>query len=177
MRAGVSPDDNQPTSKTGDRAGGTANMTHTLSGDENAMPTWGGLHHIALLTVNLADTRAFYAEVLGMEVGPVLPAEDERGEHCYIKPGRSETWSLHFVEYDDAEIYAHPEALRRLVWVPGALQHIAFAVPDAAAAAALRARLDDRNVPMSRVYERGNVRSFLFQDNSGVLLEATWEEG
>jgi catechol 2,3-dioxygenase-like lactoylglutathione lyase family enzyme len=32
---------------------------------------WGGIHHIALVTPDLDATRAFYADVLGMQVGEV----------------------------------------------------------------------------------------------------------
>ena len=34
-------------------------MTQSLFSDHDPLPQWRGLHHIALLTVNLADTRDF----------------------------------------------------------------------------------------------------------------------
>jgi hypothetical protein len=54
------------------------------------------------------------------------------------------------------------------------LQHIAFAVPDEQAAVALRDRLDGYGVAMTPINTIGPLRNFLFLDNQGLLLEATW---
>ena len=58
--------------------------------------------------------------------------------------------------------------------IPGALQHIAFALPDEEAALALRGRLAAFGIEATPVTNLGPVSNMLFKDNNGLLLEATW---
>ncbi len=64
--------------------------------------------------------------------------------------------------------------MERFVFVPGALQHIAFALPTMMDAQQLRERLTSYSVPATDIGTLGAVRNILFQDNNGLLLEATW---
>ena len=62
----------------------------------------------------------------------------------------------------------------RSAFIPGALQHIAFALPDLAAAHALRERLAALDIATTEIGDLGLVQNMLFRDNSGILLETTW---
>jgi hypothetical protein len=60
--------------------------------------------------------------------------------------------------------------------MPGALHHIAFGVPDEAAALTLRDSLHARNIATTDVMDQGDTYNFLFLDNNGILLEANWSK-
>ncbi len=139
-----------------------------------AAPSWRGFHHVAHVTPDLDATIRFYGDVLGMRVGEVVGATERQGRHCFIKPGDVETWGLHFFEQPDAEVFAYPETFERYPFVPGALQHVAYALPDEAAALALRRRLAVFGVKMTGITNLGPVSNMLFRDNNGLLFEATW---
>ena len=137
---------------------------------------WRGFHHVALVTPDLDATIAFYRDVLGMHVGEtrhgggVIPAR-----HCFVRPGEdAATWGLHFFEHPQAEIARDPAGLRGGGFIPGALQHVAFALPDAAAAGRLRARLEAHGVAATPTGSIGSIQNMLFHDPHGLLLEATW---
>ncbi len=140
----------------------------------NTVTPWRGFHHVALVTPDLDATIQFYQGVLGMQAGEIM----ERGErHCFIKPGDGDTRGLHVFEHPEAELFAQPEILsERFGFLRGALQHMAFALPDEAAAIALRERLRSHGVQMTDINELGPLRNFLFLDNNGLLLEATWSK-
>lgn len=143
---------------------------------------WAGIHHVALVTPDLDATIAFYGGVLGMQIGDirtgggVLPAR-----HCFIRPGAAApTWGLHFFEHADATIPQYSggiAGLREAGFVPGAFQHIAFALPDAAASSSLRQRLEAHGVAATPTGRIGPIENMLFFDNIGLLLEATWPSG
>jgi catechol 2,3-dioxygenase-like lactoylglutathione lyase family enzyme len=149
-----------------------------------ATPEWHGFHHIAVVTPHLDETIRFYRDVLGMSVGDVYPATPRRGRHCFIRPGEALTWGFHFFEHPGAELFAirdvlaslfaDPAAAARFSFMPGALQHIALALPNAPAAATLRERLSEHGVPTTDIYALGPVRNFMFPDTTGLLLEAAW---
>lgn len=129
---------------------------------------------MALVTPDLDATICFYGEVLGMTVGDVFAATERQGRHCFIKPGGMETDGLHFFEHPEARLFAWPEASERFTLVPGALQHVAFVLPDEESALALRRRLVVFGVEATPVTDLGPVSNMLFRDNNGLLLEATW---
>ena len=149
-------------------------MTANAGTTSTIAPPWRGFHHIAIVTPDLDATIAFYTEVLGMEITGIFPATDRNGRHCFIKPGTSEAWGLHVFEQADAHIFQYPDGMPRFAFIPGALQHIAFALPDLAAARALRERLAAFGIATTEIGDLGLVQNMLFRDNSGILLEATW---
>jgi hypothetical protein len=108
-----------------------------------------------------------------MQVGEIM----ERGtRHCFIKPGDSGSWGLHVFEHPSAEVYPYPDPSERFVFIQGALQHIAFALPDEQSALSLREHLQRRGVEVTGINDLGRVRNFLFLDNNRMLLEATWSQ-
>ena len=128
-----------------------------------ALFPWRGIHHIALATPDLDQTRQFYGDVLGMSMGDISPSHDGRGRHClvFVKPGDPETWGLHFFERPNAAGTGATEA---------PILHIAFRLPDDASAQALRERLHTHGVAITEIPELG---SFIFWDNHGLMLEVT----
>jgi catechol 2,3-dioxygenase-like lactoylglutathione lyase family enzyme len=145
---------------------------------------WKGFHHIALVTQNLDETIRFYQNVLEMQVGTVYPAFKQRGRHCFMRPGHVETWGIHFFEYKDAQISRCDEELKRLAenpaaselysFLPGALQHIAFAVNSEEEGLTLRTKLISECIVMTDIYDQGKIRNFIFTDNNGIQLEVAW---
>lgn len=139
--------------------------------DSLPAPAWRGFHHLALATRDLDATIRFYRDVLGMQIGEIMAREQR---HCFIKPGDTDAWGLHFFETPDAQVFPYPGLMARFAFIPGALQHIAFALPDEPAALILRERLRSHGVEMTPINALGTIRNFLFADNNGILLEATW---
>lgn len=147
-------------------------------------PHWQGFHHVALVTPDLDQTIAFYVNTLGMEAGPIFPPVKTRGRHCFVKPGNSDAWGIHFFEHKDAIIHQSTEELKRLSedrnsaslfgFLPGALQHIAFSISSESEGIALRNRLQKDGIIVTEVYDQGKIRNFIFLDNNGVQLEAAW---
>ena len=139
--------------------------------------TWRGFHHVAVVTRNLDETVHFYRDRLGMQAGEVMDriAQGAVSRHCFIKPGETETWGLHFFESQDAEHQVAAGKLddEALLGTVG-MQHIAFALPDEAAGIALRERLREAGVETTVIGSVGSIRNTLFFDNNGLLLEATW---
>lgn len=143
---------------------------------------WRSFHHVALVSPDLDATVHFYGTVLEMEAGEIVVRGQQR--HCFIKPGPGDAWGLHFLENRDAQVFTASEAMAELVRdpqsaarfgvLPGALQHIAFALPDERAAMALRARLQDHGVAATDIFDFGAIRNFVFADNNGMPLEAAW---
>jgi catechol 2,3-dioxygenase-like lactoylglutathione lyase family enzyme len=119
----------------------------------------------------------FYGETLGMTVSDVFEGHALRGRHVFVRPGESTAWGLHFFDTPDAEVFPSPWPPDPNRFIPGALQHIAFALPDETAGLALRARLEASGVPLTPVNTIGPLRNFLFNDNNGYLLEAAWPRG
>ena len=138
-------------------------------------PPWRGVHHIALVTTNLDDTREFYGTILGMQPGDILPPNPLHGRHCLIPLDAAATSFLHFFEQPGAAL--HPYPLDRGLVFPrelGALHHLSLALPDEAAGLALHAALAARGIGLTPVMDQGPVRNVLFLDNNGILLEAAW---
>jgi catechol 2,3-dioxygenase-like lactoylglutathione lyase family enzyme len=132
---------------------------------------------VALVTTDLDATTRFYGEVLGMEIGGVTSRDARGGEmrHCFVRPGGTESWGLHFFESPDSRPVSGPEDLEGKFGLQRAgPHHIAFALPDEEAGLALRERLEQNGVASTPIGDAGPVRNTLFLDNNGLLLEAAW---
>ena len=135
-------------------------------------PSWQGIHHVALSTPNLDETITFYRDILGMKLLFIAPASDMHGRHAALLPGEGYV-GLHFFEVQDAQIFTPPD-LNTMHWIPGALHHIALAIPDEEAALKLRQQLATHNVQMTEIMDQGTTRNIVFRDNNGMTLEANW---
>jgi catechol 2,3-dioxygenase-like lactoylglutathione lyase family enzyme len=138
-----------------------------------AGPGWQGIHHIALVTPDLAATLHFYQDVLGLKLTVLLPAGEGHGRHAILSAGGTGL-GLHFFEDATAQIFTHPDALGGLRFISGALQHIALALPDEEAGQALLARLQELGIQTTAIMEQARHRSFGLLDNMGLMLEVAW---
>lgn len=109
-----------------------------------------------------------------MQVGDIFPARGGPGRHCFIKPGDTEAYGLHFFEQPNAQIFQYPEVLEQSRTIPGALQHLAFTLPGLNEALILRERLVQFGITVTPINTLGSIQNMLFRDNNGILLEAAW---
>lgn len=113
-----------------------------------------GLNHANISTVKLAETVAFFTEVLGLEVGP-RPDFGFPGAWLYCG-GQA---VIHLVQREKART---PD---------GALDHVSFTTPDFDAA---MRRLDQLGVPYrASDIPSGFGRQLFVQDPNGVTIELT----
>lgn len=138
--------------------------------DSQAMQ-WQGVNHIALQTGDLDATIQFYRDMLDMEVMFTAPAGEMHGRHAGIRPGGS--GFMHFFEVQHAQQFPPPD-LMKMHWIPGALHHISFTLPNEATALALKTRLESLKIDTSPAMDQGNCVIFMFLDNNGIMLEANW---
>lgn len=145
-----------------------------------------GIHHVALVSRDMARTVAFYRDLLGMPLVKTLELPDGKGQHFFFDAGGGA--SVAFFWYPQA-----PEAQPGVVQAPrgggvsahGSMNHLAFAV-DLATLEACRQRLAAAGVEVTEVVDHRDpaivvdgdstfVRSIYFHDPDGVRLEfAAW---
>ena len=120
-----------------------------------------GVHHIALICTDYAVSKRFYTEVLGLEV----LAETYRAERASYKLdlGLNGQYIIELFSFPNPPPRAsRPEA--------AGLRHLAFAVPDVAAAAQHLASHGVASEPL-RVDELTGRRFTFFADPDGLPLE------
>ena len=152
-------------------------MAATSSNSGAGALPWRELNHIALATRDLEATFRFYTDVLGMYADDIEPASTIHGRTCIIKlsPNATSDFHLHCFEQADAQpTQVHPEMLQRLMFPTVGVHHIAFGLPDAAAAERLQERLQAWSIPTTPVMDQGYVYNLLFNDNNDLSLEANW---
>lgn len=123
-----------------------------------------GLHHVTLVSGDLARTTDFYSGVLGLTLVRETTNDDDPGARHFWFGDRAGTPGtlVSFLEYP-----AMPEgSVGR-----GSTHHLAFAVGSAAEQDAWRDWLDSRNVPCTQPLTRGGLRSLYFRDPDGHVLE------
>ena len=101
------------------------------------------------------------------------PGYQNRSATCIIKLSQNaiSDFHLHFFEQADAQpIEVHPEMSQRLMFPTVGVHQIAFALPDAAAAARLQERLEAWGIPTTPVMDQGDVYNLLFNDNNDLSL-------
>jgi len=120
-----------------------------------------GVHHLALICTDYAASKRFYTEVLGLEI----LAETYRAERDSYKLDLA--LNGHYL----LELFSFPSPPPRASRPEAAgLRHLAFAVPDVAAAAAHLASLGVACEPL-RVDELTGRRFTFFSDPDGLPLE------
>ena len=120
-----------------------------------------GVHHLAIICTDYAASKAFYTEVLGLEI----LAETYRAERASYK------LDLALNGQYLIELFSFPSPPPRASQPEAAgLRHLAFAVPDVAAAAAHLASLGVPCEP-TRVDELTGRRFTFFADPDGLPLE------
>jgi catechol 2,3-dioxygenase-like lactoylglutathione lyase family enzyme len=126
------------------------------------------LHHNAYVARDLAATRAFYEDVLGMPLvatwAEVGDFGDGPAEYCHAFFGLADGSALAFFQFD-----GDPEALRP--HRQSAFVHVALAV-DEATQDELAARLRTAGIEPA-IIDHGYCRSLYVSDPDGLLLEFT----
>jgi glyoxalase family protein len=128
------------------------------------MPKVSGVHHITLITNDMAGTVEFYTRALGLRlIKQTVNFDDPTSKHFYFgdetgTPGTVIT----FFEYQDAA----PGQVGA-----GSTHHIAFSVDDDAAQLEFKRHLEGQGIAVSGPYDRTYFHSIYFRDNNGHILE------
>ncbi|HLV57541.1 MAG TPA: VOC family protein [Natronosporangium sp.] len=117
-----------------------------------------GLHHVALLSSDVARTIRFYQGILGFPLTEILENRDYRGStHFFFDIGNGNL--LAFFDFPGLDLGPYAEVL-------GGLHHVAISMePDAWERA--RRRLDEEGIEY--LHESGS--SLYFRDPDGARLE------
>lgn len=119
------------------------------------------VHHVAIICSDYERSKAFYTQVLGLRVVSEL----------YREARRSYKLDLALPDGTQIELFSFPGAPKRLTYPEACgLRHLAFAVPDVAAAVA---HLLARGVAAEpvRVDELTGRRFTFFPDPDGLPIE------
>lgn len=127
-----------------------------------------GLHHATLICSDLERTTSFYRDTLGLAlVEEGVNADDPATRHFWFSSdpqagGAEPALRLTFLEYPQME---------RATQGVGGVHHIALAVASAAEVEAWRDYLQQRDVPTTVSFERGNLHSVYLRDPDGQIIE------
>ena len=118
------------------------------------------VHHVALICRDYARSRAFYVDLLGLEVVHEVFREERQSWKLDLRIGQAQIELFSFP--DPAERPSYPEAT--------GLRHLAFSVP---ALEPVIARLQSAGVDVEaiRTHEYTGQRFTFFQDPDGLPLE------
>jgi catechol 2,3-dioxygenase-like lactoylglutathione lyase family enzyme len=117
-----------------------------------------GLHHVALLSSDVARTIRFYQDLLEFPLTEIFENRDYRGSnHFFFDIGNGNL--LAFFDFPGLDLGPYAEVL-------GGLHHIAISV-EPAKWELLRAKLGEAGVP----YQEESGTSVYFRDPDGVRLE------
>jgi catechol 2,3-dioxygenase-like lactoylglutathione lyase family enzyme len=122
-----------------------------------------GINHLAVISKDVDQLRAFYAEVFEAEVGPTEPHGDVGDETMTtIRIGPHTELNVFTIE-------GNPEPDRqRPMWGRGRLDHFGLQAGSAASFETIRQRLMDRGASDGNVNDFGSVRSLFFRDPDGL---------
>ena len=121
-----------------------------------------GVSHIAVVTGDLNGFRAFYEDTLGLETTIVFGAGPGHARQAVIVAGDVMLHVFEVVGYDPAAHGSVPAMFER-----GRLDHLGFAVADAAALIALRDRLLAVGASSGDIRRLGPMLSVRFHDPDG----------
>ena len=140
-------------------------------GTKLSTPTTRGVDHLALVTDDMAETMAFYTDVMGMQLLHVrrVPFAPNRGQpphdnlrHYFFGMGNDSL--LAFFEYPKGLDHSDRD-------LPGGMQHLAFHVPsDELDKMVEHVKSHDVDV-VGPVSLGGRFWSAYFYDNNGIRLE------
>ena len=128
------------------------------------------LDHCAIRTTRLEETRRFYVEALGLEVGP-RPPLSLPGYWLYAG-GRPIVHRMQIGEHYDADIFENAMHDTRGPEGPG-VDHLAFRV---SGLSALRARLTGLGIPYRELSMRAaDLHQVFAVDPNGVIAELNFQ--
>src|SRR5689334_15770455 len=150
-----------------------------------------GFNHLALVARDMAETVAWYEDVLGMKLVKTLELPGGRGQHFFLDMGNGVD-GIAFFWFPDAPEGVPGESLQGANGVSaiGSTNHIAFDVP-AEKMDAYRRKLREKGVKVTQIVNHANsldgghkaeydaatddgdvfIRSMYFKDPNGTLLE------
>jgi glyoxylase I family protein len=123
-----------------------------------------GLHHVTLISRDLARTTAFYRDLLGLTLLAERRNDDDpESRHFWFGDADGAPGTLvSFLEY--------PSMPQGVVGA-GSTHHLALTVESGEEQEAWRHYLRSRGVPCTDVYDRGGFRSIYLRDPDGHILE------
>jgi catechol 2,3-dioxygenase-like lactoylglutathione lyase family enzyme len=154
-----------------------------------------GINHLALVCRDMAETVAWYEDVLGMKLVKTLELPGGRGQHFFLDMGNGVD-GIAFFWFPDAPEGVRGESIqgRNGMSATGSMNHVAFDVPPEKMDE-YRARLLDKGVEVTQIINHANsldgghqpdydaaiddgdvfIRSMYFRDPNGTMLEfASW---
>jgi catechol 2,3-dioxygenase-like lactoylglutathione lyase family enzyme len=126
-----------------------------------------GIHHVTLISGDLARTTAFYRDLLGFALWREAANDDDPGARHFwfaADPAGAPGTVLSFLEYPQMGTGTQGT---------GATHHLALAVGSPEEVGAWRDYLRSRDVPTTEVFERGGLTSVYLRDPDGHILEIT----
>ncbi len=154
-----------------------------------------GFNHLALVCRDMAETIAWYEDVLGMKLVKTLELPGGRGQHFFLDMGNGRD-GVAFFWFPEAPEGVRGESLqdKRGMTAIGTMNHLAFDVPPEKMDE-YRAKLASKGVAVTEIVNHSDslegghkadydpdtdggdvfVRSMYFADPNGTLLEfASW---
>lgn len=130
-----------------------------------------GINHVAVISKDIDELRAFYAEVFDAEVGPTQPhGEDGDETMTKIRIGPH-------TELNVFTIAGNPEPFKQTpMWGRGRLDHFGLQAASAESFETIRQRLVERGASEGDVTDFGSVRSVFFRDPDGLEGEVLVSE-
>jgi glyoxylase I family protein len=132
------------------------------------------LHHNAYVTRDLAATRRFYEDIIGLPLIATWCEADQlwgaERVYCHVFFGLADGGALAFFKFADAEVEAH--FAPKMPYTP--FNHIALQV-DQETQHAIEQRLQAAGYrePQTYVHEHGYCRSLYAVDPNGMIVEFT----
>ena len=165
------------------------------TGNTNTEFELRGINHLALVCRDMAETVAWYEDVLGMRLVKTLELPGGRGQHFFLDMGNGVD-GIAFFWFPDAPEGVRGESIqgRNGMSAIGSMNHVAFDVPPEKMDE-YRARLLDKGVDVTVIINHANsldgghqsdydpasddgdvfIRSMYFRDPNGTMLEfACW---
>ena len=166
-----------------------------MKGNTNTEFELRGINHLALVCRDMAETVAWYEDVLGMKLVKTLELPDGRGQHFFLDMGNG-VYGIAFFWFPDAPEGVRGDAIqgRDGMSAIGSMNHVAFDVP-AERMDEYRAKLLAKGVRVTEIINHANsldgghkpvydatadngdvfIRSMYFRDPNGTMLEfASW---
>lgn len=134
-----------------------------------------GAHHVAFRCKDIETTRAFYVDVLGLELAAALPFNEAPGGgpleymHIFFRMGDGR-----FIAFFDLPDHPRPDLFKPS---SGFNRHIALEVADDSALEAGKARMEAAGLKVDGPIDHGFVRSIYTWDPNGIQVELTCRDG
>jgi catechol 2,3-dioxygenase-like lactoylglutathione lyase family enzyme len=128
---------------------------------EMTRPT--GVSHVAMVTADLESWRAFYEDIIGLDIALVLAPSPDLGRHAICFAGDA---VLHVFEIAGFDPAAH--GIGTTMFERGRLDHLGFAVADEAALSVVRDRLVAACASSGEIRPLGPVLSVRYEDPDGL---------